>query len=150
MLWDPPSQGPCTRTRRCFPLPRPQDPCSSYQAGVRQRTGWSLRRGSQGSQVPRSQRRKQEIRWTETEEAVSSARGGKVLSARKKQMQVSQHPYPSPGLYPALPVAGLTQHSTRFAPPESPLLQEHLFPKQEGVLGEASEDVRANVGDCPG
>lgn len=45
----------------------------------------------------------------------------------------------------AAPVAGLTQHSAPFAPPESSLLQEHLCPKQEVEL-DASEDTRANMG----
>ena len=149
-LWDPPPQGPCTRSRRCFPLPRPPDPCSSYQAEVGQRTGRSLGRGSQGSQVLQSQKRKQEIRWRETEEAVSSAGGGKVLSARRTQVEVSQQPRPSPGLYPAPPWPKLTSAFHPSAPPESSLLQEHQFPKQDVVLGEASEEVRANMGNCPG
>lgn len=46
----------------------------------------------------------------------------------------------------AAPVAGLTQHPAPFAPSESSLLQEHLVPKQEVELGDASEDTRANMG----
>lgn len=60
-----------------------------------------------------------------------------MLSARQKQ-----HPCPNPGTYPAIPGAGLTQHSAPIAPPESSLLQEYRCPTQEVVLGEASKDVR--------
>lgn len=47
---------------------------------------------------------------------------------------------PPPPASTLLPPAGLTQHSAPFAQPES-LLPEHLVPKQEVVLGEASEGV---------
>lgn len=46
----------------------------------------------------------------------------------------------------AAPVAGLTQHSAYSAPPESSLLQGHLFPKQEVELGETFVDMRTNMG----
>lgn len=79
----------------------------------------------------------------ETEEAVSSAEGGKETSTRQKQEEASQ---PPAHLHPAAPGAGVTQHPACLAPPDSSLLQEHLFSKQEVVLGEASEDMSTNMG----
>lgn len=129
-LWDPPPQGPCTRSGRCFPLPRPPDPCSSYQAEVGQRTGRSLGRGSQGSQVRQSQKRKQEIRRRQTGEAVSSAGGGKALSARRTQVEVSQHPRHSPGLYPVPPLVELTQRSIALLLLNHPSCRNTYFPNK--------------------
>lgn len=124
-------------------MPRPPDPCSSYQAEVGQRTGRSLGRGSQGSQVRQSQKRKQEIRRRQTGEAASSAGGGKALSARGTQVEVSQHPRPSPGLYPVPPLAELTQRSIPLLLLNHPSCRNTYFPNktlyQEKLLRNESQ-----------
>lgn len=84
-------------------------------------------------------------------------RGGCIQCRGRKGLVSKTHaggglpaPPPQPRPPPYSPVAKLTSAFHPSIPPESSLLQEHLFPKQDVVLGEASEEVRANMRNCPG
>lgn len=72
-----------------------------------------------------------------------------MLSARQKQVEVSRHPCPNPDLSPAPQWLGTLSILPPLPIPSHSLLQEHLLPTQEAVLGEVSKNVRPKSVTAP-
>lgn len=102
------------KPRDVSPVPSSQSPFILLPSRGRERRDGGLRGGTQGSQELQSQRRKQ-VRWRETEEALSSAQGGKT-DAVSTDTQMSPQPPTQPRCWHAHPGSQLALFSALLNP----------------------------------